>query len=80
MSKGVSLFRMQKNFTEIKFIICFQLLKVTLSCVLLQVKCCGLTSAADWGDEIPQSCACGYSESGCTSRPQVGFALLKQSP
>ncbi|XP_053200000.1 tetraspanin-8-like [Scomber japonicus] len=35
------------------------------------VKCCGLTSAADWGDEIPRSCACGYYGSGCTSRPQV---------
>ncbi|XP_071398564.1 tetraspanin-8-like [Centroberyx affinis] len=32
--------------------------------------CCGVVSAKDWVDEIPDSCECrGYS--GCTARPQA---------
>ncbi|KAK7896794.1 hypothetical protein WMY93_022119 [Mugilogobius chulae] len=49
------------------------------------VKCCGLSSAEDWGSDIPQSCSCDGSSSGgfggyggfgsfqsrgCKSRPQ----------
>ncbi|XP_074554051.1 tetraspanin-8-like [Halichoeres trimaculatus] len=41
-------------------------------------KCCGVVSASDWGDEIPQSCDCkssygGYDpfgSPGCKARPQ----------
>ncbi|CAK6974554.1 tetraspanin-8-like [Scomber scombrus] len=32
-------------------------------------RCCGVTSATDWGYEIPETCACDYG-SGCTSKPQ----------
>lgn len=41
--------------------------------------CCGLTSAEDWGSDIPSSCACngggyggygGFGGSGCKDKPQ----------
>ncbi|CAK6974562.1 CD63 antigen-like [Scomber scombrus] len=37
-------------------------------------QCCGVASAADWGNEIPESCACsssGYFGGGCNSKPQT---------
>lgn len=42
--------------------------------------CCGVTSASDWGGNIPQSCECrpghtafgGFLAGGCRSKPQVG--------
>ncbi|KAI3366972.1 hypothetical protein L3Q82_009256 [Scortum barcoo] len=45
-------------------------------------QCCGVASSSDWGNSIPQSCACrssgygafgSYGGSGCKSRPSVGF-------
>ncbi|PWA21825.1 hypothetical protein CCH79_00017788, partial [Gambusia affinis] len=43
-------------------------------CVCLQVKCCGVVSAADWGSEIPDSCGCSdtnglFRTTTCKSRP-----------
>ncbi|XP_053199998.1 CD63 antigen-like [Scomber japonicus] len=35
-------------------------------------QCCGVSSASDWGNEIPDSCACttsNYFGGGCTARP-----------
>ncbi|XP_038565476.1 23 kDa integral membrane protein-like isoform X2 [Micropterus salmoides] len=36
-----------------------------------EVKCCGLVSAEDWGDDIPSSCGCNLLRgSDCKSKPQ----------
>ncbi|XP_067438371.1 tetraspanin-8-like [Thunnus thynnus] len=42
--------------------------RATLDGLQQSVQCCGVASAEDWGNEIPQSCECtGY---GCIAKPQ----------
>ncbi|XP_030296105.1 23 kDa integral membrane protein-like [Sparus aurata] len=48
-----------------------------LNAIQSSIHCCGVVSASDWGDTIPNSCACtggglygGYGSSDCKARPQ----------
>ncbi|KAG8005471.1 Tetraspanin-7 [Nibea albiflora] len=39
-------------------------------------QCCGITSASNWGGDIPSSCSCGsgymmYTSPGCKAKPQT---------
>ncbi|XP_030576494.1 leukocyte antigen CD37-like [Archocentrus centrarchus] len=52
-------------------------MKEMLNKIQSDLKCCGIVSAEDWGNEIPYSCGCssstghgGYDTSACTSKPQ----------
>lgn len=53
-----------------------QSLRDMLEAIQQSVKCCGIVSANDWGEEIPNSCECRSSDLGyggygsCKSRPQ----------
>ncbi|XP_045896634.1 23 kDa integral membrane protein-like isoform X2 [Micropterus dolomieu] len=60
-------------------------LRMLLEGIQQSGQCCGVVSAQDWGDEIPQSCECnsnGLFGSGCKAKPQgtMGPSLIyKQS-